>query len=77
MSGDWHVCDHRCVCPVHRTMLIYWPKGDDHAWDSVMYACLENPVALPTDEDDFDEDDMPEVPRRGASSGLTLGPPIK
>ena len=42
-----------------------------------MYACLENPVALPTDEDDFDEDDMPEVPARSAHSGLTLGPPIK
>jgi hypothetical protein len=52
-------------------------KGDDHDWDAVMYACLENPVALPTDEDDFDEDDMPEVPARSAHSGLTLGPPIK
>jgi hypothetical protein len=41
-----------------------------------MYACLENPVALPTDEDLDDDDDMPEVPAR-TRSGLTLGPPIK
>lgn len=52
-------------------------KGDDHDWDMVMYACLENPVALPTDEDLDDDDDMPEAPQRGARSGMTLGPPIK
>ena len=26
-----HLCDDRCVCPVHGTPLIYWPAGDDHA----------------------------------------------
>lgn len=28
-------CDGRCVCPIHRTPLIYWPAGDDHACQDV------------------------------------------
>jgi len=26
-----HVCDELCVCPEHRTPLIYWPLQDDHS----------------------------------------------
>jgi hypothetical protein len=26
-----HVCDDSCVCPVHGTLLLYWPVGDLHA----------------------------------------------
>ncbi len=26
-----HRCTDRCRCPVHKTPLIYWPGGDDHA----------------------------------------------
>ncbi|MGW3246523.1 hypothetical protein [Streptomyces sp. NPDC001070] len=26
-----HQCDELCVCPVHKTPLIYWPAGNDHA----------------------------------------------
>lgn len=28
-------CDDRCVCPLHRTPLIYWPAGEDHACSDV------------------------------------------
>ncbi len=49
-------------------------KGDDHDWDMVMYACLENPIKLPVDEEDFDEDDMPQT--RRPAQRLSLGPPI-
>lgn len=28
-------CDDRCVCPLHRTPLIYWPAGEDHACQDV------------------------------------------
>jgi hypothetical protein len=31
VEGMTHVCDERCVCPIHGTDLIYWPAGDDHA----------------------------------------------
>ena len=30
-----HVCDDACICPVHRTPLIYWPAGDDHACQDI------------------------------------------
>ena len=30
-----HVCDDACTCPVHRTPLIYWPAGDDHACQDI------------------------------------------
>ena len=26
-----HTCDETCVCPLHRTPLIYAPSIDDHA----------------------------------------------
>ena len=26
-----HRCDEWCTCPIHRTPLIYWPAGNDHA----------------------------------------------
>lgn len=50
-------------------------EGDDHDWDCVMYACLENPVAMPDsgNPDDDDEDDVMETPKRGAG-GLGDGP---
>lgn len=25
-----HQCNPRCVCPIHRTPMRYWPAGDDH-----------------------------------------------
>ena len=34
-SGARHVCDDACICPVHRTPLIYWPAGDDHACQDI------------------------------------------
>lgn len=30
-----HVCDDRCVCPVHQTPLFYAPSVDDHACQDV------------------------------------------
>lgn len=26
-----HRCTDRCRCPIHKTPLLYWPAGDDHA----------------------------------------------
>jgi hypothetical protein len=49
-------------------------KGDDHDWDMVMYACLENPIKLPEEDDDFDEEDVRQ-PRR-SQNRLSLGPPV-
>jgi hypothetical protein len=31
MSQLSHECDDDCACPVHGTLLLYWPAGDDHA----------------------------------------------
>jgi hypothetical protein len=52
-------------------------KADDHDWDMVCYACLENPVKLPTEEDDFDDDDVLDAPRARKADRLSLGPPIR
>jgi hypothetical protein len=30
-----HVCDDRCLCPVHGTPLLYAPSTDDHACQDV------------------------------------------
>lgn len=35
MRGEQHRCDEYCVCPVHRTPMIYWPQGDEHACQDV------------------------------------------
>lgn len=35
VTGEPHVCDEFCRCPVHRTPAIYWPQGDDHACQDV------------------------------------------
>jgi hypothetical protein len=51
-------------------------KADDHDWDMVAYACLENPVKLPVEDEDFDEDEIEDAPRRKADR-LSLGPPIR
>lgn len=51
-------------------------KADDHDWDMVMYACLENPVELPEDMDDDDPDDADfQVPRNRDS--MQLGPRVQ
>lgn len=26
-----HVCDALCVCPIHYTVMYYWPAGGQHA----------------------------------------------
>lgn len=26
-----HKCGEACHCPVHQTMMYYWPKGNSHA----------------------------------------------
>jgi len=55
-------------------------KADDHDWDMVMYACLENPVDTPDSDEDDDPDDAewthPPARLRTGNS-LTLGPPIR
>lgn len=30
-SGKSNQCDEQCTCPEHRTPLLYWPFGDEHA----------------------------------------------
>lgn len=30
-----HVCNDGCMCPVHRTPLIYSPASDDHACQDI------------------------------------------
>ncbi len=50
--------------------------ADDHDWDMVSYACLENPVKMPV-EDEFDDDDLEDAPPARRVERLSLGPPIK
>ncbi len=52
-------------------------KADDHDYDCVMYACLENPLQLPTDDDDWDSEDEDLVPASRNANRLTLGTPIR
>ncbi len=51
-------------------------KADDHDWDMLMYACLENPVSLPTEDDDYDVDDEEFREPARKSHSLSVGPPI-
>lgn len=48
--------------------------GDDHDWDMLQYACLQNPVAKPDDSDDDDGDDGYGDPRARRRAGLGDGP---
>lgn len=34
-AAEQHRRDRYCVCPEHRTPMIYWPMGDDHACQDV------------------------------------------
>lgn len=49
--------------------------GDDHDWDMLQYACLQNPVAMPSDDDrDDDEDELYVPPRQiGGRKRVGLG----
>lgn len=56
----------RCTSPIeHLPVLRSAPndvddvdtKGDDHAWDTTMYACLERPLMPQDEQDDRDDDD--------------------
>ncbi len=58
----------RCTSPIRTLPALQTDKtnpddvdteGDDHDWDMLMYACLENPVAIREEEDnDMDDDDV-------------------
>jgi hypothetical protein len=32
---SFHQCDEQCVCPVHRTQMLYAPATDDHACQDI------------------------------------------